>query len=48
MSGYVRINKELKQELKVLAAKKNTTIKALAEGYIQEGMEKENLKGEGK
>lgn len=41
---YIRIEGKLKQELKIMAARKGTSIKGLAGEYIKKGIEKENLK----
>lgn len=41
---YIRIKEELKKELKIKAAQKDTNIKALAEIYIQQGLKREEEK----
>jgi hypothetical protein len=38
MDKYIRINENLKKQLKILAAQKGTSIKSLAENYIQQGV----------
>ena len=41
MDKYIRIKEELKKQLKIKAAKEDTSIKALAETYILQGLKKE-------
>lgn len=41
---YIRINPELKKQLKIVSAQKDTSIKALAEIYIRQGLKKEEVK----
>ena len=41
MDKYLRINENLKKELKIKAAQNGTSIKALAEIYIQQGLKNE-------
>ena len=44
MDKYIRIKEELKKQLKIKAAQKDTNIKALAEIYILQGLKKEEKK----
>ena len=41
MDKYIRIKEELKKQLKIKAAQKDTSIKTLAETYIMQGLKKE-------
>ena len=41
MDKYIRIDADLKKRLKILSAKTDTSIKSLAEKYIQQGLKKE-------
>lgn len=44
MDKYLKINENLKKQLKVKAAQDGTSIKALAENYIQQGLKKKEVK----
>jgi len=44
MDKYIRIKEELKKQLKIKAAQKETNIKALAEIYISQGLKKDKGK----
>jgi len=44
MDKYIRIKEELKKQLKIKSAEKDTSIKALAENYILQGLKKEEEK----
>ena len=44
MDSYIRIKSDLKKLLKVKAAQDGSSIKALAEKYIQQGLKEEEGK----